>query len=1711
MNTFELHRNIIHDYQSYIHSFININDVRIKDQVKKKIESGFLLPDPIIQFNPSFQKGAALKDLISEGLHPEMDKIFANYQLYKHQELAIKLGVKKKGFIVTSGTGSGKSLTYLATIFNSILHQPKDTKGIQAIIVYPMNALINSQLDAINEFKANYEKTGSLFPITYAKYTGQESQKEKDEIIRNPPHVLLTNYMMLELMLTRTNESILREHIFNNLNFLAFDELHTYRGRQGSDVAMLVRRLKAKCTNKEIICMGTSATMLSTGSYTDKKNVVANVASKFFAVTFGIDQVVNEYLEKVTIKEYSNSELTSFLNGKMPSDFSEEELLSNPLAIWLENNNIINWNEEGQFFERQKPSTIKEIAKKLEDETGIQASNCQPQLEAFLLKCAKLNTELRNNGSRKSYFAYKLHQFINQTGSVFVTMQGPNERLIELEGKRSTVPSEGSLEFYQVVFSRVSGQEFLCVAQDLTQNRLKPRLFRSSSEDEEQSNDGYFLPQPNGADDIWDLDRDIESLPENWLNTDRNGNLIVKKDQRYKLPQLIYVDNRGNISTIERSGYIKGWFISVDAAFDVSSGTIYDTRTSQYTIYSSLGVEGRSTSTDVIAFSIIKQFKESGLSNTEQKLMSFTDNRQDTALQSGHFNDFIKSGLLRSSIYHALNRLKTLDYLSITEEVFKSLRLNNIERLNDLVQKPVEEGSFQYRTNIEAVKEALFYKILTDLKRGWRVIMPNLEQCALLRVDYKELEAEAKKDKWKSDRLLHLMSEVERVEFFYQILDYFRKSNAIRLDVLSKQSIDKNRKLFNETLKESWLYSKNEDLSKPRYINLERPANPRNVSLVSIGMLSAPGRFIKNLLYQKTNTRFAGKQDYEAYVAELINNLVSSGYLVRETNILNDVSLYQLNGQYILWNLGDENDLVQDKIKNPSYMSITPEVNYYFQDFYKTNFGEYKNLLAHEHSGQLKNQMRVDAENRFKTGDISLLCCSPTMELGIDIASLNAVHMRNVPPDPSNYAQRSGRAGRSGQGGLIFTFCASMSAHDQHYFHNRIDMVSGVVQAPRFDFSNEELIKTHLYANWLAETSLSEMNNSIAKLVDESTTSKEFLELLSDVKLKINLDIDTIKKLIDEFKEVVSDEHIKQLSSDWLVHNWIYKHFKEASIVFESKLNRWRNLYRLALEQQRAATAIINDPTIPAKDEQRRQANRNQNNALKQIYLLRNDSSGNSSYTEQSEFYPFRYFAAEGFLPGYNFTRLPIRLFIPHEEGQFISRPRFLALREFGPRNNVYYMGNKFRNDKMPVNEMEKQFKKAKICLEDSYIIIDSEEYQRNTHPISNIELNSSNTNIVSHLLELSESRAEEQGRITCEEEERINQGYEIKTYFNLQGNIQRVKRALATIDDQQLLEITFLPAARLYKINHKWRSRDFDGFRIGENSGQWKKQSETITTPVSAEPTFDVRIFTQDTADAIYIKPLRNLNLNNPRAGSITLLYAIKRAIETYFQIESREIGAEVVGKEEEPNILIYEAAEGSLGILRKLVEDNLFPQIAKLAYELCHFNKTEEEQSHFGTASYFDLLSYYNQFYHELVNRYEIKDALLNLMQARYAVILNASFESYEAQYEWLLDRFDPKSSTELTFLKFLNKNGLRLPDEAQVEIKDCRTVPDFVYKNEVQVCVFIDGSPHDDPDTQKNDAIKRKCLENAGYEVLVWHYLTPLEEWVKGFPHIFKKVKI
>ena len=588
------------------------------------------------------------------------------------------------------------------------------------------------------------------------------------------------------------------------------------------------------------------------------------------------------------------------------------------------------------------------------------------------------------------------------------------------------------------------------------------------------------------------------------------------------------------------------------------------------------------------------------------------------------------------------------------------------------------------------------------------------------------------------------------------------------------------------------------------------------------------------------------------------------------------------------------------------------------------------------------------------------------------------------------------------------------------------------------------------------------------------------------------------------FRRVIADfaEDLKRTPNAWYSDNWIDQNLGNLSEHLDSAMDRWRKMYQSARALLTRATQPIESGLLKVGSDEYRRYKRLQDQANRQLNLLRNDQGGS---TELSEFYPYRYLASEGFLPGYNFTRLPLRIFVPtgSTAGEYISRPRSIALREFGPLNLIYHNGRKHRISQLVIQDAESSLTEAKISKRAGYFLMDDQS-DLEICPFSGLDLSdNANKEHLHDLLEMTESRGEETARITCEEEERISRGYEVESFFHVDGgDFASIRRAVARSGDSHLLNLRFIPAARLISLNKGWRSQKTEGFPMGMTSGNWHR-SMPEPDPDAREDYRIVKLWTSNLADALYIEPIQALGLESD--GVITLQHALKRAIESVFQVEPSEIGVSTMGDPECPNILLYEAAEGSLGILSQFVDDvATFRKVIEMAEQICRFNDEEYK----APASYDDLMSYYNQRDHQRLDRFLIRDALSKLALADIEIQASVGFNGYEEQYQHMLRHLDPNSSTERMFIAYLYQNGLRLPDAAQKRVPGIYCQPDFYY--EPRIWVFCDGSPHDEPQVRDRDDEQRQLIIARGDEVWSWHYREDLAAKIAQRPDIFSKVR-
>jgi ATP-dependent helicase YprA (DUF1998 family)/very-short-patch-repair endonuclease len=1764
VDVFDLRARLVADYQSYTRSFIKIRDTRIDRFVDDALTSGAFWPEPLLQLNPTFMPGGTIDELVGKGmLHPECARIFRIDKtdsdltgkalvLHEHQREAIVKAKEGRSYVLTSGTGSGKSLTYIVPIVDHVLRRGSG-RGIQAIVVYPMNALANSQFEELSKFlEKGYPKGGS--PVRFARYTGQEKGEAREALRREPPDILLTNYMMLELLLTRAEDREL-VRAAQGLRFLVFDELHTYRGRQGADVALLIRRCRQAFDGQNTICIGTSATMASGGTTTEQRHEVARVAQSLFGVEFTADQVIGETLERATpLIDLSDPKTIQAIRAAIvadenpPSDY--ETFRQHPLASWIESTFGVTEEPESKQLIRQVPRRLSgepvegqhSAAAELARLTGTAPDQCAAVLRRFLLHGSSLR---RSESSRFPIFAFRLHQFFTRGDTVWATLEPESVRHLELS-KKAAKPGEPAKRLFPMVFCRHCGTAYyrVKVIQDDQGKNLVPRHDDGKSllpredrreYDDDGEGDAYVYlseqsPWPRG-----DGAAVLERLPDFLKEISAQGVERIRADARGDVPTTIFVEPTGRI-VAEGKGIpvalIKKNFLF---CLEPSCGVAYTrTQRSERNKLATLGVDSRSTATTILAVrALIELQRDRDLKPEARKLLSFTDNRQDASLQAGHFNDFVQVALLRSALHKATQARgeSGLTHGDLSRSVFEAMQL----RFDEYAADPEVRGPARNATH-DALRRVIDYYLYRDLQRGWRVTAPNLEDCGLLRFEYEGLAGQdgllGETELWttgftvkdrEGDRFVEVPAVLRdcpsetREQVVRTLLDVLRRALAVKVDVLDPQKqldlVEQTKpRLLEGTV---WYLEDARELTKAE-VAYPRPKRQQDRSGFFLSSYGGFGRYLKRTLapyaaaYQPL-----GREQVDAVIRFLLLALKRYGIVeqVRSGRDGDDPG-YQLNADALRWLPGDGEIRPVDRTRLLAAGEIPPEVNRYFVECYR-GFVDLKSVLeAREHTAQVASQDREEREERFRSGDLPLLFCSPTMELGVDIAQLNLVNLRNVPPTPANYAQRSGRAGRGGQPAMVFTYCAGRSPHDQYFYRAPSRMVSGSVAPPRIDLRNRDLVRSHIHAVWM-EAAKPDLGKTLTTVLELTPSDGRLPLPVKEALTGALRDPVARAAALAKANALVSSLQAELSTAAWFHDRWVSEVLDQIERSFDSACERWRSLYRSAVRQRELHHRIIGDHARP--EAERNHSRRLRAQAESQIKLL-TEAEG----VFEGDFYSYRYFAAEGFLPGYNFPRLPLSAYVPGRRqrkgrDEFVSRPRFLAISEFGPRALIYHEGARYR-----VYKVNLDF--GSDDIEATHDLVTATMKRCPKCGYAHLEQGNSLTELcdrcgaaldgparIDNLVQLQNVSLKLAQRITCDEEERQRFGYRLVTSYRFPqiGDKLDRKDAELSIDGTLALRLSYGDATDLFRINLGWASQrqgsQPPGFNLDLERGYWSRnQADEDDQDDAAAQGRVQRVvpFVKDTKNALVMR------FEPPRSGPemAGLQAAFKQAIQQHFQLEPRELSCEPMpSAQDRQEILFYEASEGGAGVLRQLAEDpTVLPALARRALELCHYDPDTLEDrgaSTCGKACYECLLDYGNQPDHKDLDRALIRDHLQALARAECRPAGGAG--SRGERVAALRKRCD--SQLEQRWLDLVDSLVLRLPDEAQYQVPGQYTQPDFYYR-ESNAAIYVDGPPHDQPDQMKEDQAITQRLMEAGYIVIRFNHKEDWPAILRKHPDIF-----
>ncbi|MDY5401032.1 MAG: DEAD/DEAH box helicase [Erysipelotrichaceae bacterium] len=1081
------------EFIDYIATSFSLSDNEYVQLLKDNLnQSGVISKGPMIDIKDIFKSGRSIEDLISDGIlsplfkeieknKPKIDpykvKLPLTRPLYVHQENAIDIiSTKHNNAVITTGTGSGKTECFLIPVINELLRQKEKGElnaGVRAILIYPMNALANDQMKRLREILMFYPD------ITFGVYNGDTKYNREDaelsynylhyneacpelrshlenelisreEMNETPPHILCTNYAMLEHMLLKPeNDAIFKNSDFR---FVVLDEAHIYTGATGMETALLLRRLQARIkTRGKTQYILTSATL---GKENESKDPIINFAENLCGSKFGNDDIIfgkrETYIKSDTtldipanmFVELANSEPEEYQNI-----FDNYSISYNDSIDWKEN--IYNLCKNSSYYQtiRSKaldPTDIKDFAKYL----GIS----KDETVSFIHVC----TLAYKNG--KALIDAKYHFFIRALEGLYTPLMGDKQIFLDRKVKtkyngediavfeRAACTNCGELGIVgKIEPYPTDGNSFLNLA---AQHDLEARYFHI-----EKQNESNFE----------ELDDEDEILNDD--NDKKETNKEKKLKKYYLCPKC------GKITEID-DGKPKcecGVSFLTISEYQNTDGKCPKCQTGIYRRF----YLGSEAATGVLATTLfeelptktIKDLDENDIEYTYEggkQFLTFSDSRSEAAFFASYMDKIYKEFLRRRAFLYTLDKLhddlidEPFHLSELVEEVAKVFTKNK-SFINDLsliptrreLKKEAERNAwiavlvevissrrrsslasfgqvkFEYASNAPKIVDALAKKYSIDQKVCKELLdylALTIAQFGALKFDDDVLEADDRKYIFFTDEQKIIVKQKTAATNRYAMswkarnregkVDSFYLNSRVNLVArILKCDIAKANEFLDDYF-EKWLINKREN--KYSLTQLEKGlALPVDAFIVCV-----PG-------------------DEEAHWYKC--------------DCCGKVTTFNGDGICPEHNCGG---LLKET-------SVSVSGNHYLELYKKKEFNP---LLIKEHTAQLSREEGLEYQKMFEKNKIHALSCSTTFEMGVDVGELETVFLRNVPPSAANYAQRAGRAGRSKNAAAYSLTYAKLSSHDFTYFNEPKKIIVGDVKPPKFKIDNEKIVLRHIYA-----------------------------------------------------------------------------------------------------------------------------------------------------------------------------------------------------------------------------------------------------------------------------------------------------------------------------------------------------------------------------------------------------------------------------------------------------------------------------------------------------------------------------------------------------------------------------------------------------------------------------------------------------------------------
>ncbi|MDI6402404.1 DEAD/DEAH box helicase, partial [Balneolaceae bacterium ANBcel3] len=1225
-----------------------------------------------------------------------------------------------KPTLLTTGTGSGKTESFLYPILD-YCYKNRDRKGIKAIILYPMNALATDQAQRLAEMiwsdgRLKGSITAGLFIGTGSgdkKYHSDMGEnhiiEDRDRIIDTKPDILLTNFKMLDYGLMRNRYHKLWSENFKDaslLKFLVLDELHTYDGAQGTDVANLIRRLKLKLNIKRggLCPVGTSATI---GEDDDSAVLLTDYAEKIFGETFSPDSVITE--ERLPWHQF----------------LKEESEIKKPIPNLdrLEESRLKEIDDYGRYIDKQKrlwgfnpdasPFEVGRELKKLQIFHDLLEASTEGLCSVTQLVDKIASRSIRFKDLSEWDYRYGMSPrhivlesllaliafaksdpggkwpFLLLRVQIWIRELSGIMRLIEAEPeftwRDAKDPEKESIQALPMYFCRECGASGW-----LTKKRDDQNKFESNPGDIFQD---YFSNHKNIF--FVNTDTDDHQPVEEYEASTAHKTFITKESLEFSNQ-----DNEKNLKVLALRKLNEN---GKSEHLCPECGTV-----------NTVSIVGARTAT--LSSVAVSQTLSSNLDGREdgyRKLLAFTNSVQDAAHNAGFIEARNYRFMFRTSLQQVLNELDEGTNLNELAEQFKTYWKKRGED-NDTYYYRFYPDDCAKKARIDAYEHPNgntftdAFKKEFDLRIDWEIFaeygfnsligrtLEKTDSSTVWVPDELFIDLHQALKPWMDENLMESVTEEDLSLFISGIIYRLRTRGGIDHPFLKKFREDEVS-VWNL----NWLRDNRHFLNKTYHEKKSRFPKIVTTKPHRAGIMDTTHTKFQNWFHSYFKKSFPlvpdNKDVINEFYVELFEAVTEAGifnkkHTSKEVSFALEPGIFQVSKELKLRECGQcghkittaELDPYLGYSKCQQYRctgSYSKEVKQEYDYYNKVFNRDYSpRVISREHTGILHREDRERVEESFQSyqadRSVNTLVATSTLEMGIDIGQLESSFNMGMPPLPSNYLQRIGRAGRKSGSSLISNFISQKNPHDLYYFEKPEEMMDGEIHTPGCFLNAPEILKrqflAHCIDRWVGvnpeENTIPSQIRFIKLLTSDLRDSDFFLNRLLTY-IQDHLD-DIINNVRQVYEPELENEQLLRLRENIEsggFTDWVFT-------PFYSLKNRFSEIQ----EQRKEIDQYIRESNLSKEDEERIILENNK----KSLYRTRRA-------LEQQQVVEFM--TLSGLLPNYAFpdkgVEFSARIFQPAAKGSD-SKPENIsreyvrsssqAIRELAPHNYFFAEGYKF-------------------------------------------------------------------------------------------------------------------------------------------------------------------------------------------------------------------------------------------------------------------------------------------------------------------------------------------------------------------------------------------------------------------------------------------------